>query len=59
MSAEQERALFTIRNNEIKPEDEKHLIKSRDPQLLRAIDALKGAMVYAQENLSKPEPVKK
>jgi len=59
MSAEQERALFTTRSNEIKPEDEKNLIKTRDPQLLRAIDALKGAMVYAQDNSPKSEPVKK
>lgn len=59
MSAEQERALFTTRSNEIKPEEEKNLIKTRDPQLVRAIDALKGAMVYAQENQPKPEPVKK
>jgi hypothetical protein len=43
----------------LKPEDEKNLIKSKDPQLLRAIDALKGVMVYAQENPSKSEPVKK
>jgi carboxyl-terminal processing protease len=59
MSAEQERALFTTRSNEIKPEDEKNLIKAKDPQLLRAIDALKGAMVYAQDNSPKAEPVKK
>ena len=59
MSAEQERALFTTRNNEVKPEEEKNLIKAKDPQLLRAIDALKGAMVYAQENSPKAEPVKK
>jgi len=60
MSAEQERALFATRNSEnIKPEDEKNLIKTRDPQLLRAIDALKGVMVYAQENSSQADPVKK
>jgi carboxyl-terminal processing protease len=60
MTAEQERALFAMRNAEnVKPEDEKNLIKSKDPQLLRAIDALKGVMVYAQENPSKSEPVKK
>jgi carboxyl-terminal processing protease len=60
MSAEQERALFAMRNTEnMKPEDEKALIKTKDPQLLRAIDALKGVMVYAQENSPKAEPVKK
>jgi carboxyl-terminal processing protease len=60
MSAEQERALFAMRNAEnLKPEEEKSLIKTRDPQLLRAIDALKGVMVYAQENTPKADPVKK
>src|SRR5437868_6395115 len=59
MSAEQERALFTIRNHEIKPEDEKPLIKTKDPQLLRAIDALKGVMIYAKETSPKLGPAKK
>src|SRR6202165_4125022 len=60
MTAEQERILFVSRSNEIgKPEEEKNLIKTRDPQLLRAIDALKGVMVYAQENSSQADPVKK
>ena len=60
MSAEQERALFAMRNTEnLKPEEEKSLIKMKDPQLLRAVDALKGVMVYAQENTPKAEPVKK
>ena len=59
MSSEQERALFSLRSADMKPEDEKNLIKAKDPQLLRAIDALKGVMVYAQENVPKAEPVKK
>jgi carboxyl-terminal processing protease len=60
MTPEQERALFAMRNTEnLKPEEEKAMIKARDPQLLRAIDALKGVMVYAQENSPKAEPVKK
>ena len=60
MTVEQERALFAMRSAEnIKPEEEKSLIKTRDPQLLRAIDALKGVMVYAQENSPKVGPVKK
>src|SRR5207249_1840812 len=41
MSAEQERALFASRNADPKVEDEKIQVRSRDPQLLRAIDALK------------------
>src|SRR6266436_6303981 len=57
MSAEQERALFAMRSAEnLKAEEEKSLIKMRDPQLLRAIDALKGVMVYAQENSSPANP---
>jgi carboxyl-terminal processing protease len=60
MSAEQERALFATRSSEnLKPEEEKNLIKTKDPQLLRAIDALKGVMVYAQENPSPAAPVRK
>lgn len=60
MTPEQERALFAMRNTEnIKPEEEKTMIKTRDPQLLRAIDALKGVMVYAQENSPKADPIKK
>ncbi|HEY4285117.1 MAG TPA: S41 family peptidase [Chthoniobacterales bacterium] len=57
MTAEQERVLFTARSTDIKPEEEKNLIKTKDPQMLRAIDALKGVMIYAQQN--KTEPVKK
>src|SRR5213080_3604121 len=52
MTAEQERALFVARNSDAKTEDEKTLIRSRDPQLLRAIDAIKGGMIYAQETAS-------
>jgi carboxyl-terminal processing protease len=60
MTTEQERALFALRNAEnVKPEDEKNIIKTKDPQLLRAIDALKGVMVYAQQNAPKAAPVKK
>src|ERR1700730_3207747 len=60
MTAEQERILFVSRSGEaLKPQDEKELIKSKDPQMLRAIDALKGVMIYAQQNGPKPEAVKK
>src|SRR5213596_1634609 len=60
MTAEQARALFSIRNTEAaKPEEDKNVIKARDPQMLRAIDALKGVMIYAQQNTAKPEAVKK
>ena len=60
MTAEQERSLFALRNaGIIKPEDEKNVIKSKDAQLLRAIDALKGVMIYAQQRAPKAEAVKK
>jgi carboxyl-terminal processing protease len=60
MTAEQERSLFALRNaGNMKPEDEKGVIKARDPQMLRAIDALKGVMIYAQENAPKAQGVKK
>src|SRR6266566_8309380 len=60
MTAEQERSLFALRNaGNMKPEDDKSIIKARDPQVLRAIDALKGVMIYAQENAPKAQAVKK
>lgn len=60
MSAEQERALFTARNTErLKPEQETELIKTKDPQLMRALDSLKGVMIYAQQNGPQLERVKK
>ncbi len=60
MTAEQERALFALRNAEnVKPEDEKSIVKTKDPQMLRAIDALKGLMIYAQQSAPKAEAVKK
>ena len=59
MSAEQERSLFALRSENVKPDEEKNLIKTKDPQMLRAIDALKGVIIYAQQNSSKPEAVKK
>jgi carboxyl-terminal processing protease len=60
VTAEQERSLFALRNaGNMTPEDEKSIIKARDPQMLRAIDALKGVMIYAQENAPKAQAVKK
>ncbi|HWH91030.1 MAG TPA: S41 family peptidase [Candidatus Binatia bacterium] len=60
VTAEQERSLSALRNSgNMKPEDEKSIIKTRDPQMLRAIDALKGVMIYAQENAPKAQAVKK
>jgi carboxyl-terminal processing protease len=60
VTADQERSLSALRNTgNVKPEDEKTIIKARDPQMLRAIDALKGVMIYAQENAPKAQAVKK
>jgi carboxyl-terminal processing protease len=60
MTAEQERALYALRNSgSDKPEDETNIIKTKDPQMLRAIDALKGVMIYAQQSAPKAEAVKK
>src|SRR5437868_5862605 len=60
MSSELERALFAQRSSDnLRPEEEKNLIRTKDPQLLRAIDALKGVMVYAQENSPPAAPEKK
>src|ERR1700720_538831 len=61
MSAEQERQLFTARSSgdTIKPDEDKNFIRSTDPQMLRAIDALKGVMIYAQQNTPKGEAIKK
>jgi carboxyl-terminal processing protease len=59
MSAEQERILFALRSDNSKTEDDKNVIRTKDPQLLRAIDALKGVMIYAQQNAPKGETIKK
>jgi len=61
MSVDQERQLFAARSSgdTIKPDEDKNFIKSMDPQMLRAIDALKGVMIYAQQNSSKGEAIKK
>jgi len=60
MTAEQERALYGLRNSgNVKPDDETNIIKTKDPQMLRAVDALKGVMIYAQQSAPKAEAVKK
>jgi carboxyl-terminal processing protease len=60
LTSEQERALFTARSTDNpKPEDEKVLIKTKDPQMMRAIDALKGVMIYAQQAAPQLDAVKK
>jgi carboxyl-terminal processing protease len=61
VNAEQERLLFAARSSgdTIRPDEDNSFIKRNDPQMLRAIDALKGVMIYAQQNAPKSEGVKK
>jgi carboxyl-terminal processing protease len=60
MTAEQERALYALRNaGNVSAGEETNIIRTKDPQMLRAIDALKGVMIYAQQSAPKAEAVKK
>ena len=61
MNPEQERLLFAARSSgdTIRADEDKNFIKSNDPQMLRAIDALKGVMIYAQQNATRPDQIKK
>lgn len=60
LTSDQERALFMARSSDnLKPEEEKNLIKTKDSQMLRAIDALKGVMIYAQDATPKPDAARK
>ncbi len=59
MTSEQERLLFSMRSSDnMKPEDEKTLIK-KDPQMMRAIDALKGVMIYAEQTSPRGDAIRK
>jgi len=57
MTAEQERLLMYQRREDV-PEEEmkKNLANFRDTQLERAIDALKGVMIYADRGTGKKSP---
>jgi hypothetical protein len=61
MGVDQERQLFAARSSgdTTRPDEDKNFIKANDPQMLRAIDALKGVMIYAQQNAPKGEVIKK
>jgi carboxyl-terminal processing protease len=49
LTADQERALMLRRREgPLNPPDEKFVAEQKDPQLDRAVDALKGAMIYTQ-----------
>jgi carboxyl-terminal processing protease len=60
LTPEQERAVASLRNNDKVPATEAtSIIKSKDLQMMRGIDALKGVMIYAQETAPKGSAVKK
>jgi len=49
-----------LRNNDkIQPAEATHIIKSQDLQMMRAIDALKGVMIYARQTSPNVDAVKK
>ena len=60
LTPEQDRAVASLRNNDkIQPAEATRLIKSQDLQMMRAIDALKGVMIYAQQTSPNVDAVKK
>lgn len=60
LTPEQDRAVAALRNNDkIQPPEATSIIKTKDVQMMRGIDALKGVMIYAQQTSPKVEAVKK
>ena len=60
LTPEQDRAVASLRSNDKIPLSESiRLIKTKDLQLMRGIDALKGVMIYAQQTAPKGNSVKK
>jgi carboxyl-terminal processing protease len=60
LTADQDRAVSALRNDDkIQPAEATHIIKSKDLQMMRGIDALKGVMIYAQQTAPKASAVKK
>jgi carboxyl-terminal processing protease len=60
LTAEQDRAVTALRNNDkVDAPESVEIVKSKDLQLLRAIDALKGVMIYAQQTAPKLNAAKK
>jgi carboxyl-terminal processing protease len=56
LTLDQERALAARRNNEVaNPDDRRDYNDVRDTQLERAVDALKGMMIYKQQIVSRKE----
>jgi carboxyl-terminal processing protease len=60
LTPEQDRAVASLRNNDkVQSAEAIGLIKAKDLQMMRGIDALKGVMIYAQQTSPKVEAVKK
>ncbi len=60
LTPEQDRAVAALRNNDKIPAAEAiGIIKTKDLQMMRGIDALKGVMIYAQQNSPKVDAIKK
>jgi carboxyl-terminal processing protease len=60
LTPDQDRAVAVLRNNDkIQPAEATRIVKAKDVQMMRAIDALKGVMIYAQETAPKGSAVKK
>ena len=60
LSPDQGRAVAALRNSDkMEAPEAIDLIKARDLQLMRSIDALKGVMIYAQQTAPKLNAVKK
>lgn len=58
MTPSEERALMLARREEkLTPEEQKTVDSADDPQLDRALDALKGVMIYNSQQLAKADPV--
>lgn len=57
MTPNEERALMLARREEkLTPEEQKTVDSAEDPQLDRAIDALKGVMIYNNQQIAKADP---
>jgi carboxyl-terminal processing protease len=60
LTPDQNRAVTALRNDDkIETPQAVDIIRSKDLQLMRGIDALKGVMIYAQQTSAKIEAVKK
>ncbi len=60
LSPDQDRAVAALRNSDkMEAPEAIDIIKAKDMQLMRGIDALKGVMIYAQQTAPKVNAVKK